>query len=224
MKHFWTILLCCAAVPASAQWRDLLPGGKLDNWEVRGDGTWTVLKDGVLLGQRPHPTSSFSWPIDQKQWRAWASPQAWLYTRAEFDEFDLRLDYFLPPGGNSGISIRDSSRARWAISGPEWDAAKTPSHIGYEVQLLAGGGGKYPSGSIYLIAPAAPGKQRANDWNTLEIESRRELIRVKINGAVTAESPGEPARPKAGPIGLQLHDRFSWAMFRNIAVRPAGRR
>jgi hypothetical protein len=28
-----------------------------------------------------------------------------------------------------------------------------------------------------------------------------------------------PDRPKSGPIGLQLHDRFSVAMFRNIRIR-----
>jgi hypothetical protein len=26
-------------------------------------------------------------------------------------------------------------------------------------------------------------------------------------------------RPLRGPIGLQLHDRFTWAMFRNIRIR-----
>jgi hypothetical protein len=53
----------------------------------------------------------------------------------------------------------------------------------------------------------------------MEIESRHDMIRVKVNGQVTAEHAGDPERSKTGPIGLQLHDRFSWVMFRNIRLR-----
>ena len=44
-------------------------------------------------------------------------------------------------------------------------------------------------------------------------------IRVRLNGQVAAEYPGEPSRSMTGPIGLQLHDRFTLAMFRNIRIR-----
>jgi hypothetical protein len=53
----------------------------------------------------------------------------------------------------------------------------------------------------------------------MEIESRNGLIRVRLNGETVAESAGDAARSKSGPIGLQLHDRFSTAMFRNIRIR-----
>jgi len=33
-----------------------------------------------------------------------------------------------------------------------------------------------------------------------------------------AEHPGDPKRPKRGPIGLQMHDQFSIIMFRNIRI------
>jgi len=59
------------------------------------------------------------------------------------------------------------------------------------------------------------------EWNTLEMESRVNLIRVRLNGEVVAQSPGDPQRPKTGPIGLQLHDQFTFAMFRNIRIREA---
>ncbi|HBY62147.1 MAG TPA: hypothetical protein DEH78_20195, partial [Solibacterales bacterium] len=52
---------------------------------------------------------------------------------------------------------------------------------------------------------AKPGAQAANEWNTLRIESRRDAIRVFVNGQPVAEHPGDPARSKTGPIGLQLH-------------------
>jgi hypothetical protein len=54
----------------------------------------------------------------------------------------------------------------------------------------------------------------------LEIESRNDLIRVRLNGQIVAEYPGEPRRPNAAAIGLQLHDQFTLALFRDIRIRP----
>ena len=67
------------------------------------------------------------------------------------------------------------------------------------------------------------GHEKANDWNSLDIESRNDLIRVKLNGHEVAKHPGDPKRPTTGPIGLQLHDRFSVMMFRNIRIREIRR-
>jgi hypothetical protein len=172
-----------------------------------------------LIAERAHVSPFKEWPISREQFRAWTAPQSWLYSNAEFDQFDLHVEYWIPPGGNSGISIRDTSRARYALYGSEYDAARTPSHIGYEIQILASESEKYPSGSVYLFNAAKTGFQHKDDWNSMDIESRRDLIRVKINGQLVAESAGDPARSKSGPIGLQLHDRFSWVMFRNIRIR-----
>jgi hypothetical protein len=44
------------------------------------------------------------------------------------------------------------------------------------------------------------------------------MIHVRLNGQPLAESPGDPARSKTGPIGLQLHDRFTWIMFRKYVA------
>jgi hypothetical protein len=50
-----------------------------------------------------------------------------------------------------------------------------------------------------------------------------------VNGRLSAEHPGEPGRPLVGPIGLQLHDQFTFVMFRNLRIRerkparPSGR-
>ena len=95
----------------------------------------------------------------------------------------------------------------------------TPAHIGYELQIIDDDKETYPTGSIYSLVPAKTGVQRSGAWNSMEVESRNAYIRVRINGQVVAEGPGDPARSKTGPIGLQLHDRFSTVMFRNIRIR-----
>lgn len=196
------LLLGCAA-QGHGQWADLFNGKSLDGWESIGDGIWTVMRDGTLVGQRNPRT---------------AQHQAWLYTRKDFGQYDLSLEYWARSGGNSGVSIRDTSRARWAV-GADWDRERTPSHIGYEIQIVGSAGDRWQSGSVYLFHEAKRGVQIDNDWNHLEIESRNALIRVKLNGQEVSQHPGDPARPKIGPIGLQLHDRNSVMMFRNIRIR-----
>jgi type 1 glutamine amidotransferase len=211
-------------LPADLGWRPLFDAKSLEGWEPRGDCKWSVLPDGSLLGRRTPGTA----PAGRKAYDAWLGLQAWLYTKAEFGEFDLHVEYWIPAGGNSGVSIRDRSRAHGAID--ESDAARpdlsafpktTPAHIGYEIQIIADDRETYPSGSIYSLVPAKSGVQRLGAWNSMEIESRNARIRVRLNGQTVAEGPGEAARPRTGPIGLQLHDRFSTAMFRNIRIRES---
>ncbi|MBN9656758.1 MAG: DUF1080 domain-containing protein [Acidobacteria bacterium] len=217
------------AVPAQ-DWRPLLNGKNLDGWQARGEGVWTVMPDGSLLGQRRHdkPESPFGkpWPIDSKQYESWLYRQAWLYTSATYGQFDLHVEYFLPARTNSGISIRDVSRAHYAIGDAgaadpplQTQLKGTPAHIGYEIQLMDGDSDKYPTGSIYTFVPAKKGVHKRDEWNSMDIESRTNLIRVKVNGEVVAEYAGDPARSKTGPIGLQLHDQFTFVMFRNIRIR-----
>ena len=212
------------AAPVAAQdWKILFNGKDLDGWEVKGDGLWRVLADGTLLAR---PVSGAknpfggAWPvtITEKQYTDWRQTQSWLYTLAEFGEYDLQVEYLTAVGGNSGISIRDPTRGQHAL-GPNPDYTKTPAHFGYEIQIINGLKSKYPSGSIYLFAPAVFGHEKLNDWNTLVIESRNDEIRVRMNGHQVASHPGDPARPKRGPVGLQLHDRFSVMQFRNIKIR-----
>ena len=222
------VLLPCLLT--AQDWQTLYNGKNLDGWEVRGEGTWTALPAGVLLGQRSHanPDAPFAaWLVTRPQYESWLYRQAWLYTRKSFGEFDLHVEYLMPPKSNSGISIRDVSRAHYAIG--EADSARpdltgpvksTPAHIGYEIQIIDGGAPeKYPTGSIYTFVAAPTKLQHEADWNSLDIESRTSGIRVKVNGTLAAEYAGDPARSKVGPIGIQLHDQFTFAMFRNIRIR-----
>jgi hypothetical protein len=198
--------LLLAAAAAEPGWVELLNGKNLDGWEVVGGGVWSVMKDGTVIGQSD-PQAPFK-------------RQSWLYTRREFDEYDLYLEYWMKLGSNSGISIGDKSRARYAVPGPDEGRGGSPARIAYEINIDNGPPVDYDiTGSIYLLAKAEQGFQNRNDWNSLEIAVRKNLIRVKLNGKVVVEHPGWPDRPKAGPIGLQLHDARDVLMFRNIRIR-----
>lgn len=184
-------------------WTALFPQGSLDAWERVGDGLWHALSDHTIVGQRD---------------RRAARHQAWLYTKKEYRGFDLRFDYWLRHGQNSGVSIRDTSRARWA-HGDQRDRDRTPSHIGYEIQILSAPSEKYPTGSLYLFQSARSGHERFHDWNTMEIHSRDHMIRVLLNGHLIMEHPGDPARSKSGPIGFQLHDAETVILLKNVEIR-----
>jgi uncharacterized protein len=215
-------------------WKAMFNGKNLDGWETRGSANWTWNPEngGILLGQRAHADGedqfgSKAWPVDRKTFGSWLGQQAWLYTtREDYGEFDLHAEYWLPHGANSGISIRDRSRAHGSIG--ETDEARpalagfpkvSPAHIGYEIQIIEEEKTKYPSGSVYSFVAAKTGFQRKGEWNSIEVESRKDRIRVRINGEVVAEHAGDPKRPLTGPIGLQLHDQFSFVQFRNVRIR-----
>ena len=138
VKNALLFALFTAALFA-ADWKPLFNGKNLDGWEIIGDGQWTVLSDGTLVGQRTGdlrkllpPGGAFTTP---QQFRGWVDTQSWLYTRRnDFGEFDLHVEYWTKSSGNSGVSIRDSSRAKWGVITPP-DYTKTPSKIGYEIQI-----------------------------------------------------------------------------------------
>ena len=144
--------------------------------------------------------------------------QAWLYTKKEFDEFDLHIEWWVPTPGNSGVSFGDETRARYTF-GDASDLGQTPSQIAYEIQISSAWGDDYTSGSLYSIIEAKPGFQNAEGWNAFDIEVRRDSIRVILNGQLVTEHAALPDRHTNGPIGLQLHDEGSIVMFQNIWLR-----
>ena len=210
MRGLVCLLILAGLHASGAGWENLLNGKDLDGWEIVGDGLWNVMHDGTLVGQRD---LSKKYPGNPN------INQSWLYTKKEFGEYDLHVEWWARRGGNSGVSIRDTSRAIHAVLGPENDGKRTPSHVGYEIQILNGYEEKYPSGSVYLFDVAKTGAQIDDDWNTLDIEVRDAGIKVKLNGELVSQYKGEPGRPLKGPIGLQLHDVTTVVMFRNIRIK-----
>ncbi|MDZ7640159.1 MAG: DUF1080 domain-containing protein [Bryobacterales bacterium] len=227
IAFFARSLAACAllALPIAAQqacdpeWVDLLKPG-LEKWEVLGEGKWAIGPDGAVTGYRDEDFNRLRQlaPFDYTMVRGWVLAQGWLYTTRDYENYDLSLEYWVRAPGNSGISIRDQTRAACGIKIPP-DFSCTPSKTGYEIQINSDWPDKWVSGSIYTLANAKEGAQKRLEWNRMEIESRKDAIRVKINGELVAEHPGDPKRPLKGPIGLQLHDLTSYSRFRNIKVK-----
>jgi hypothetical protein len=150
----------------------------------------------------------------------------WLRSDAQYGDFNLRLDYQVAAGGNSGVYVRvpeDGNHHRENDSAPP---------AGFEVQILDDADRQYKelkdfqySGSLYDIAGASPRNVRpAGQWNTLEINCRGQHITISQNGAVVVDvkedtHPLIKLRQTRGFLGLQNHS--TEVKFRNVRVGPA---
>lgn len=183
--------------------RSLANGTDLSGWEGGGSDAAQCWKaeDGLLLctGQKG----------------------PWLRSCEPFEDFNLRLEYKLRPGGNSGVYVRVPA-----------DGNHHGEGAGIEVQILDDAADRYKdlkpyqfTGSLYAIVPAEPRVARpAGEWNTMEINCRGMSYRVTHNGVdVIAADENSAAelqqRLVKGFLGLQNHSEEVW--FRHLRIGPA---
>jgi hypothetical protein len=187
-------------------YKTLFNGRDLSGWEGGGDDAakcWRV-EDGMLV--------------------CTGEKGPWLRSKDQFDDFNLRLEYKLKPGGNSGIYCRVP------LDGAHHARPDAPA--GTEIQILDDTSDRYKElkpyqfcGSVYAIAPAEKHVGRlAGEWNTFEINCRGTAYRVSLNGDVVVDAtedkfPALKLRQLRGYLGLQNHSEHVW--FRNVRIGPA---
>lgn len=146
----------------------------------------------------------------------------WLRFHKTVEDFNLRLEYLLREGGNSGVYIRVPD-----------DGAHHGAAAGIEVQILDDYSARYTalkpyqySGSLYAIVPADPRSviRPTGQWNSLEIDCRGDQYVVIQNGVEIIRASGQSGpelldRRLAGYIGLQNHSEE--VRFRNIRLGPS---
>jgi len=199
LSIFTTCLLAADDPPG---YRPLFDGRSLAGWEGGGQSAekcWKVEEGTIVCTGEKGP---------------------WLRSLEQFDDFNLRLEYKLKPGGNSGAYIRVPENGNHHGDG-----------AGIEVQILDDAADRYRTlkayqytGSLYAIAPATShvGKP-PGEWNTLEINCRGTKYHVTHNGtqiiaADEATFPELKGRLTKGHLGLQNHSEEVW--FRNIRIGP----
>ena len=171
--------------------------------------------------------ASACWKVEEGLLVCTGQKGPWLRSQEEFGDFNLRLDYKLKPGGNSGVYVRVPKNG--AHRGSD-KAGGGPS--GVEVQILDDGDMRYKnlqpyqfSASVYSIAPAEPRVSKpAGQWNTLEIDCQGTGYRITHNGSVVVDAKDAQFtelknRAAKGYLGLQNHSEEVW--FRNIRIGPA---
>jgi len=160
-----------------------------------------------------------------------------LYAPKKFSNFDLKMEWKISEGGNSGIFYLGQEKNDWAIwkTAPEMQILDNDRHP----DALLGKDGNRKAGSLYDLIPAKPQNTKpAGEWNSIEIICYQGTVVHKQNNETVVEyhlwtpewnelvknskfptlNPNWANVPKEGYIALQDHGNDVW--FRNIKIRP----
>lgn len=191
MKLSYPVLLLMAAVLIAGcsnppKVSEILPIGKAD------DG-WEVLFDGKTLdGWRGYNGVDIStaWMVD-KGIMFLANPpkdgpHANIITEATYDDFDLRFDFRLDEGTNSGVmfNVGEGPKEPY-LTGPEYQVL---DNLGFRSSKGEPVGPSEWSGSHYAIEPPLVQNLRPiGEWNQGRIVVQGNYVQYWLNGAMTAE-------------------------------------
>jgi hypothetical protein len=213
------LLTLAAGLPCAAD-----PLGDKDKEE----GFKPLFNGKDLTGWKKYAARKDVWTVEDGLLVCTGDGGGWLGTDRDYADFELRLEYRLRPGGNSGVYIR----------APE---AGHISRDGMEIQVLDDNHPNYAkldfyqyTGSIYhVVPPTRRAGKPAGLWNHLTIRAEGRNVIVILNGKkvvdadldrcrrdpeVAKEHPG--LARTTGRVGLQSHtDRVE---FRRLRARELG--
>lgn len=208
----------------SPEWTTLFDGSSLDAFAFAED-SWEIDEDGAITCNMKEVTTKKG----EKKLRG----MGYLWTKEEYGDFEISLEYKLSEGANSGVFYRARK--------------DDPVHHGFEVQLMDNvgfqktHGEKEPrklNGSFYEgKAPSADPANPVGQWDRLVLKAVGPRITCHINGVevfdvdvndwpeVGKNPDGTPNKfqvaikdkPRSGYIGFQNHGQYVW--FRDIEVR-----
>lgn len=168
-------------------WVRLFDGQTLFGWKANSDLNWST-KDGVITADTGKP--------------------GLLCTTTRFADYELRYDYKLAAGGNSGVFLRTA----FEPTDPAVDC--------YELNMCD----THPAfGTASLVKRAKPESAVVGDgdWHSIvaRVEGRR--ITVSFEGKQVLEYTDPAEKPlSTGYIGLQMNG--GKIQFRNVFLRPLG--
>ncbi len=166
-----------------------------------------------------------AWKADGEMLSCLKKGGGWLRSAKKYSDFVLKLEYRLPPGGNSGVGLRFPDKGN-------------PAFDGIEIQILDDDDPQYKdiieaqhTGSLYYEAAAKQGAAKPDgEWNSYEITCLGRQVKVVLNGKVindvdldkytTSHGKDHSAladRPEYGRVGMQSHD--TRVDFRNIQIK-----
>jgi len=154
----------------------------------------------------------------------------------KFKNFDLKLDWKISEGGNSGVFYLAQEVPGWPIwkTAPELQVLDNEKHPDAKL----GKDGNRQAGSLYDLIPAKPQNAKpVGQWNSVEIMVWDGTVVHKINGETVLEyhlwtpdwnnlvagskfpelNPDWAKVAKEGYIGLQDHGDAVW--YRNIKIK-----
>ncbi|KPM49395.1 3-keto-disaccharide hydrolase [Jiulongibacter sediminis] len=209
---------------AQSAWTNL-SDGTFDHWHVYNhpgepvSSKWTIDKEGAFVFD---PNGSSDWNVND------------IVTNEDYEDFELQLEWKIGKGGNSGIFygvIEDQKLHTPYMSGPEIQVLDDENHP----DAKQGKNNNRKGGSLYDMIPSASAAKPYDQWNSVTIKRKDNIITIWQNGvlAVTYPTSGEGwdamvenskfkgwehfGKYSIGKIGLQDHGNV--VSFRNIRIR-----
>jgi hypothetical protein len=178
---FLGLTMVFAQTPASG-WVTLFDGKHLNNFNMVGTANWK-LADGMVEA---------------------TSGSGFLVSKETFSNFEIRVEFFVDEGANSGVYMRCQ------------DATTITDKTCYEANIFD----KRPdqsgrTGAIVHVAKPLAVIDAGGKWNTYEITAKGPQLIVKLNGTVTAQA--EDNKFASGPIALQY--MAGTVRFRRVQIR-----
>ena len=169
---------------------------------------WVSLFDGAtLFGWQPNSESA--WQVLDGEIECSEGPMGLLLTPFEVDDFELKCDFWLERGGNSGIFLRTLA-----------DPKKVDADC-YELNLCDTHEA-FPTASLVGRRKCEPVPQVEGEWHTFHIRMEGPRINVDLDGESVVDFTDEtPGLRNTGHIGLQRN--AGQIKFRNILLRPIRR-
>ena len=220
-----SFLLTFSLLPAlAADAINLFDGTSLEAWEFP-EGAWEIEEDGTLVCRMKD--------FEADDGLVTKRGMGYIWTKADYGNFELSLSYKLSEGANSGVFYRSEKT--------------DPVHRGFEVQLMDDAGyqkshgpldARKRNGSFYEgKAPGTDPAKPVGEWNTFTLKCEGARMTCDINGVEVfdvdvndwPEAGKNPDgslnkfkiaikdKPRTGRIGLQNHGKVVW--FKDIRVK-----
>ena len=212
----------CKPIAENSVW--LFSGSNLDSFEFRPD-SWEIEKDGSVVCRME--------TIKDDKGQERIRGMGYLWTKDEFGDFSLSLEYKLSEGANSGIFYRSDK--------------DNPVQGGLEIQLMDNEGfqkkakkvlpPKKLNASFYAgAAPKGDFSKPLGQWNQAELTcigpqvsfflNGKEAFSINLNdwkkagknpdGSTNKFKTALKDLPRTGRIGFQNHGQVVW--YRNIRI------
>ncbi len=201
--------------------------------EAEKSAGWQLLFDGKSLAHwRNYQQQNVSplWQINDGVLTLTGKGGGDLITRKQFDEFELKLDWKIATGGNSGVFVLADEEGKYVYShAPEVQLIDNEKHADAKTDSRR-------AGSLYdLVAAPSAAFKPAQTWNNLRIRLQDNVLSVWQNDVMTVHIVLHSstwnklvaaskfanwqgfAQQQSGFIGLQDHGDI--VSFKNIKIK-----